>query len=117
MANLRSKRHSGSQKRIVLDVNPEIADDASVLNSNNTHVVLNEVLTDTQKWVADSDIKKLSRELTDEITSFKSEYRHTVNAVNFEIQKIDHSLTKLEYLQNNHAVKKDQHIDFGFLTG
>lgn len=115
--NLETSRRGKGQRKIVVDVNPEIADDASVLNSKNTHVVLNEVLTNTQKWVNDKQNSSLKDELFEEIKAYRRDYGKMVRMYNFEMEKVDNSLTSLEFIQNQKLKKKNGHIDFNFVKG
>ena len=99
----------------MLKINPEIADDVSVLNSKNTHVIMNEVLTNTQLWAEDQEIEMLDRQLSDELKGLRKDYERAISHVKMEMDSLDPKLRKVEFLQNEKQKNAKDHIDFGFL--
>ena len=59
------------KNKILVNVNPEIADDVNVLNDKNTHIVLNEVLTDGQRWGSNQRLITLKTELQEQLEGYK----------------------------------------------
>jgi SMC interacting uncharacterized protein involved in chromosome segregation len=103
-------------KTVVVNLNPEIADDIAVLKSENSRVMLNQALTDTQLWAEEQEIEGLQHRLSTELNSFKEAYQRTFNKINTEMDSLDPKLTSVEFLQNEKLQHADNHIDFDFLN-